>query len=86
MITLTVTEQTAVNLTLVGVEAVTLEAEVSTYVDITQTYAGPYEWTPTQAEQAVPIAGLKAGGDIIINPIPSDWGHIGWDGSILTVS
>lgn len=86
MVTLTVTEQTTAELTLVEAEAVTLEAEATTYVDISQIYDGPYEWTPSDTEQAIPIGGFKAAENIIINPIPSNYGLITWNGSTLTVS
>ena len=49
-------------------------------------YEGSYEWTPTAGTQTIPIEGLRAMQDITINPIPSDWGHITWNGSVLTVS
>ena len=54
-------------------------------VDVT-VYDGPYEFTPTQQTQTVEITNKMATQDIIFNPIPSDWGHITWDGAILTVS
>ena len=49
-------------------------------------YEGPYEFTPTEDTQTVAIERKMATQDIIFNPIPSDWGHITWDGAILTVS
>ena len=49
-------------------------------------YTGPYEFTPTQSTQVVEIDGKRAEGDITINPIPSNYGLITWNGSVLTVS
>ena len=49
-------------------------------------YTGAYEFTPTQQTQTVEIAHKMAMADIIINPIPSNWGLITWNGSALTVS
>jgi len=49
-------------------------------------YEGPYEFTPTQETQTVAINGKTAHQDITINPIPSNYGLITWDGSALTVS
>lgn len=49
-------------------------------------YTGSYEVTPTQQTQTIPIMGLKAADDITVNPIPSNYGLITWDGSTLTVS
>ena len=49
-------------------------------------YRGEYVFTPNTETQIVPIAGKIAERNITINPIPPDWGHITWDGSVLTVS
>lgn len=49
-------------------------------------YDGEYEFTPTQSTQTVQISGKAASQDIIINPIPSNYGLITWNGSVLTVS
>ena len=49
-------------------------------------YAGDYEITPTSETQTIPINGLLAARDITVNPIPSNYGLITWDGSTLTVS
>lgn len=49
-------------------------------------YEGVYEYTPSTETQTVQIEGLKATENIIINPIPSNYGLITWDGITLTVS
>ena len=49
-------------------------------------YPGPYEVTPTQETQVLRTAQKVAQRNIVVNPIPHDWGHITWDGSVLTVS
>ena len=49
-------------------------------------YDGPYEFTPTNEAQVVEIRGKQATSDITINPIPSNYGLITWNGSTLTVS
>lgn len=49
-------------------------------------YEGVYEYTPSEEMQTVEIEGLKATENIIINPIPSNYGLITWDGTTLTVS
>lgn len=49
-------------------------------------YHGAYEFTPTDEAQIIPTADKVLGYDILINPIPSNYGHIAWDGSIITVS
>jgi len=49
-------------------------------------YEGAYEFTPTQETQTVPTAQRVLLENIIINPIPSNYGLITWNGSVLTVS
>ena len=49
-------------------------------------YEGPYEFTPTQETQTVLIENELATSNITINPIPSNYGLITWDGALLTVS
>ena len=49
-------------------------------------YDGPYEFTPTAETQMVQTAHKVLIDNITINPIPSDWGHISWNGSVLTIS
>lgn len=49
-------------------------------------YTGAYQITPTSQAQTIPIADLIAAQDIIIEPIPQNYGLIGWNGSFLTIS
>lgn len=49
-------------------------------------YTGDYEFTPTRRTQVIEIANKKATADIIINPIPRNYGLVTWNGSVLTVS
>lgn len=49
-------------------------------------YTGDYEFTPADEAQTIPIYGKTATRDIVINPIPSNYGKITWNGSTLTVS
>ena len=49
-------------------------------------YGGEYEFTPTEAEQIIEIAEQKASQNITINPIPSNYGLITYNGSTITVS
>lgn len=51
-----------------------------------ETYDGQYDYTPTANEQVVEIAGLMARENIVIHPIPNNYGLITWDGATLTVS
>ena len=48
-------------------------------------FTGDYKYTPSQSQQIIPISGKKATSNIIIDPIPNNYGLISWNGSILTV-
>ena len=52
----------------------------------TDTYEGPYEVTPTQETQYLYTDQKLMADNVTINPIPSNYGLITWDGSVLTVS
>ena len=49
-------------------------------------YEGSYEWTPAVTAQTIPINGLQAKADIVIKPIPNNYGLVTYDGSTITVS
>lgn len=49
-------------------------------------FEGSYEYTPSGQAQTIEIADMRATQDIVINPIPNNYGLITWDGSTLTVS
>lgn len=49
-------------------------------------YGGQTEVTPTQETQVLQTTNRTVVSNIIINPIPSNYGKITWNGSILTVS
>ncbi len=51
----------------------------------TPDYTGLYEFTPTDDTQVISIADHKALQNITINPIPSNYGRIEWNGSTLMV-
>lgn len=50
------------------------------------TYEGAAEFTPSETAQVIPTAGSVVLSNITINPIPSNYGLVTWDGSTLTVS
>lgn len=56
------------------------------YVPAIDEFDGPYEVTPGATAQTLATRGLLSTADIVVNPIPSNWGRITWDGSTLTVS
>lgn len=49
-------------------------------------YQGATEFVPSDEYQTVYTAGLLVDTDIIIDPIPSNYGKITWNGAVLTVS
>lgn len=49
-------------------------------------YDGATVFIPSQSEQTVMTSGYLLDENIIIQPIPSNYGLITWDGSVLTVS
>lgn len=49
-------------------------------------FEGPFEVTPSDEEQILDTAGLMCSQNVVINPIPSTYGRISWNGSVLTVS
>lgn len=63
-----------------------LTATLGRDVTVSGYYGGPYEVTPSGETQILAAAGRIAERDIIVNPIPSNYGRITWDGSVLTVS
>lgn len=51
-----------------------------------EAYTGAYVFTPTEDTQTVEIKDRAASENITINPIPSNYGLITWNGTTLTVS
>lgn len=49
-------------------------------------YSGRIEVTPSEEEQTLETSGYMMMQDIIVNPIPSNYGLITYNGSIITVS
>lgn len=48
-------------------------------------YSGGYYVMPSEDEQRLSTAGQQLEQDVIINPIPSNYGRIVWDGVTLRV-
>ena len=49
-------------------------------------YSGSYTATPSAEQQTLPTAYRTLAQNIVIEPIPSNYGLITWNGSSLTVS
>ena len=76
---------------LIKVEVITpplIEVEVGTPIIPypAPEYSGAYEVTPSQETQILETAGLKMTDNVTVNPIPSNYGLIGWNGAYMTVS
>ena len=65
---------------------VSLGMDTAVRASIVPRYAGPSEVTPTEAEQVLETAGKMMTEDITVHKIPSNYGLITWNGSVLTVS
>lgn len=48
-------------------------------------YEGAYRITPTEETQTLATDHLMMNDNVTIDPIPSNYGRILWDGSVLTV-
>ena len=59
-----------------------IKYEVTEY----QKYDGPLEFTPSDESQIVETSERVLLSNIIINPIPSNYGKISYNGSVLTVT
>lgn len=66
--------------------AVALDVGGSMYAVGPPYYDGSYEVTPSSQTQVIPMEGMRARHDVTVNPIPSNYGLITWNGSTLTVS
>lgn len=48
-------------------------------------YVGPYEVTPTRETQVLGTAGRRMASDVVVAPIPKNYGLVTWDGSIISI-
>ena len=80
------TDGTVVNLGVLEPKSVDLAMSVGVYAQIGEHYHGSYMVTPSSETQILNTDTLILDGNITINPIPSNYGLITWDGSTITVS
>jgi hypothetical protein len=66
----------------------TVRAAVSTAPGsvVIEPYDGPYEVTPSRETQTLGTNGKQATADIVVNPIPSNYGLVTWNGAYLMIS
>ena len=48
-------------------------------------YPGPTEFTPSAEKQTIAVSGYRLKEDITIDPIPTNYGRLVWNGHTLTV-
>ena len=72
----------------VAVSAVDLPMQVAASYQMREgeIYDGPYEFTPSQETQTVETADKLLLENIVINPIPQNYGLVTYNGAIITVS
>ena len=71
-----------------GGGAISLEMEQvrTIYRDERPAYDGPYSVTPSAEEQVLETNGKRMTGNVTVGAIPSNYGLVTWNGSVLTVS
>ena len=67
-------------------EEITISMDSSIQIISVETYQGDYIVTPQTEMVTLETEGLEMSQNVIINPIPSNYGLITWNGSVLTVS
>ena len=84
----TVAESTQQYNMTVSEQTVAVDAEISVQIvaGITPEFEGDYEYTPRSESITIPCAEYKMLDNITINPVPSNYGLITWNGAFLTVS
>ena len=72
----------------VSERTVSVDAEVSMQIvaGITPEFDGDYAYTPRSEQIVIRCTDRKMVDDITIDPIPSNYGLITWNGAYLTVS
>lgn len=84
-IKLSVLDTVPIALNVLGESGVNLNVQ-GEFIGNMPMYTDSYEFTPSSEEQTISIAGKRAIGDIIIHPVPQNYGLITWNGATLTVS
>lgn len=80
------TDGVAVSLGVQEPQSVALDMTVGVYAQIGEHYHGAYTITPSSEPQVLDTDTLILDDNITINPIPSNYGLITWDGTKITVS
>lgn len=63
----------------------TLGQTVIQYVGEANPYTGTYVVTPSEEEQVLATKGKYLSNNVVVNPIPENYGRLTWTGNTLTV-
>ena len=69
---------------IVGRETVKLSVPEHSVI-LADLYSGPYEITPSDETQILSTKKFQMEKDVVINPIPSNYGKIIWDGATMKI-
>ena len=67
-------------------ETIKLDIAEIGYPVYPENYNGPYTVTPSRTKQVLKVGGMMASEDVTVEPIPSNYGLITWNGAFITVS
>ena len=84
-ITGSISEVASIDAELSEVETISAEITIPTYINV-DVYDGEYEFAPTTETQVINTTNKTLTNNIVISPIPSNYGRITWDGGRLTIS
>ena len=56
------------------------------YYSAPDPYPGPFEVTPSEETQILQTSGMSMAANVVVNPIPQNYGLITYNGSTITVS
>lgn len=84
-VTLHVAESDGALLHVGSSDAAALSIGSEIYSVETQPYEGEYVVTPSEETQTLPTARKRLEQNVIVEPIPSNYGRISYSGSVITV-
>lgn len=80
---LTINDDTELSFSIENDDSLSFEFQSNASADI---YAGEYEVTPSASTQTLLTSEKLMSANVVINPIPSNYGLITYDGSKLTIT
>lgn len=77
-----------VPISIVGGESVEIQFEQvrTIYRDERPAYDGPYSVTPSAEEQVLETNGKRMTANVVVKPIPSNYGLVEWNGAYIRIS